>query len=197
MRRPELTPARGRSPHADQADTTHQGPIGGSRLSGGGFRLGFVAYMRTVTTGSGATAVQIVWKSVHGSRDIKHVGSAHSPAEVEVLKAAAVQRIAAGQDPLPLDQPAAGSGPGLQVVGMRMGLLLDAIAEVYRRLGLDKASGGDLVFEHLVTARIIEPSSKQDAARVLTEAGIRPLSYRTVKRRLPVYAEPSFRHRLS
>ena len=32
MRRPELTPARGRSPHADQADTTHQGPIGGSRL---------------------------------------------------------------------------------------------------------------------------------------------------------------------
>lgn len=34
MRRPELTPARGRSPHADQADTTHQGPIGGSRLSG-------------------------------------------------------------------------------------------------------------------------------------------------------------------
>ena len=33
MRRPELTPARGRSPHADQADTTRQGLIGGSRLS--------------------------------------------------------------------------------------------------------------------------------------------------------------------
>ncbi len=60
-----------------------------------------MAYVRTVITGSGATAVQIVWKSVLGSRDIEHVGSAHSPAEVEVLKAAAVQRIAAGQDPLP------------------------------------------------------------------------------------------------
>ncbi len=32
MRRPELTPARDRSPHADQADATRQGLIGGSRL---------------------------------------------------------------------------------------------------------------------------------------------------------------------
>ena len=156
-----------------------------------------MAYVRTVTTGSGATAVQIVWKSVRGSRDIEHVGSAHSPAEVEVLKAAAVQRIAAGQDPLPLDQPAAGGGPGIQVVGMRMGLLLDAIACVYRRMGLDQAAGDDAVFEQLVTARIIEPSSKLDAARVLEEAGVQPVSYPTLKRRLPTYAEPAFRHRLS
>jgi hypothetical protein len=34
-----------------------------------------------------------------------------------------------------------------------------------------------------VTALIIEPSSKQDAARVLAEAGVRSLSYRTVNRR--------------
>ena len=34
MRRPELTPARGRSPHADQADATSRGSIGGSRLRG-------------------------------------------------------------------------------------------------------------------------------------------------------------------
>ena len=162
----------------------------------GGCEAISVAYVRTVITGSGATAVQIVWKSVRGSRDIEHVGSAHSPAEVEMLKASAVQRIAAGQDPLPLDQPV-DDGPRIQVVGMRMGLLLDAIAQVYRWLGLDKASGGDLVFEHLVTARIIEPSSKQDAARVLAEAGVGSMSYRTVKRRLPTFAEPAFRRRLS
>ena len=132
-----------------------------------------MAYVRTVTTGSGATAVQIVWKSVYGSRDIEHVGSAHSPAEVEVLKASAAQRIAAGQDPLPLDQPVE-DGPRIQVVGMRMGLLLDAIARVYRRMGLDQAAGDDVVFEQLVTARIIEPSSKLDAARVLEEAGVGP-----------------------
>ena len=34
MRRPELTPAHGRSLHANQADATRQGLIGGSRLSG-------------------------------------------------------------------------------------------------------------------------------------------------------------------
>lgn len=33
MRRPELTPARGRSTHVDQADATRRGLIGGSRLS--------------------------------------------------------------------------------------------------------------------------------------------------------------------
>ncbi|BEH02288.1 hypothetical protein brsh051_15690 [Brooklawnia propionicigenes] len=156
-----------------------------------------MAYVRTVTTGSGATAVQIVWKSVRGSRDIEHIGSARVPAEVELLKAAAVQRIAAGQDQLPLEDPALAVESEVVVAGMRMGRLLDAIAGVYRQLGLERAAGGDLVFEHLVTARIIEPSSKLDAARVLAEAGIRPLSYRTVKRRLPVYAEPAFRHRLS
>jgi hypothetical protein len=37
----------------------------------------------------------------------------------------------------------------------------------------DEASGRDALFEQLVTARIIEPTSKQDAARVLAEAGVR------------------------
>jgi hypothetical protein len=53
-----------------------------------------VAYVRTVRTSSGAVAVQVVWKSRHGSRDIEHLGSAHTGAEVEVLKAVAAQRIA-------------------------------------------------------------------------------------------------------
>ena len=44
-----------------------------------------------------------------------------------------------------------------------MGRLLDAIAAVYRQLGFEKACGGDVVFEQLVTARIIEPTSKQDS----------------------------------
>jgi hypothetical protein len=53
-----------------------------------------VAYVRTVRASSGAVAVQVVWKSRHGSRDIEHLGSAHTDAEVEVLKAVAAQRIA-------------------------------------------------------------------------------------------------------
>ena len=65
-----------------------------------------MAYVRTVRTSSGARAVQVVWKYRHGSREIEHIGSAHTVAEWELLKAAAEQRIAAGQDELPLGVPA-------------------------------------------------------------------------------------------
>jgi Transposase DDE domain len=156
-----------------------------------------VAYVRTVRTSSGAVAVQVVWKSSRGSRDIEHLGSAHTDAEVELLKAVAAQRIAAGQDQLPLDVAAAQEPAALEITSSRMGRLLDAIGAVYRQLGFDKACGNDMVFEQLVTARIIEPTSKQDASRVLAEAGVRALSYRTVKRRLPGYAKPEWRNRLS
>jgi hypothetical protein len=65
-----------------------------------------VAYVRTVKTASGASAVQIVWSSRKGSRQIEHLGSAHDDAQLEALKAAAAQRLAAGQQTL------SGSGPG-------------------------------------------------------------------------------------
>jgi hypothetical protein len=61
-----------------------------------------VPYVRTVKTASGATAVQIVHSSHRGSRDIEHLGSAHNGAELELLKAAARQRLAAGQGELDL-----------------------------------------------------------------------------------------------
>ena len=51
--------------------------------------------MRTVKTTSGTTAMQVVWSS--RSREIEHLGSAHDEAELEALKAAAQQRITAGQ----------------------------------------------------------------------------------------------------
>jgi hypothetical protein len=55
-----------------------------------------VPYVRAVRTSSGAVAVQIVYSSHRGSRQIEHIGSAHDDAEVEVLKAVARQRLAAG-----------------------------------------------------------------------------------------------------
>ena len=61
-----------------------------------------VAYVRTVKTTSGATAVQIVWSSRRGSRSIEHLGSAHDEAGLAALKAAAAQRLAAGQAELDL-----------------------------------------------------------------------------------------------
>src|SRR5690242_15363916 len=78
-----------------------------------------------------------------------------------------------------------------------MGCLLDALEQAWRVLGLDDATRGDQVFFDLVAARIIEPVSKLDSLRVLEEAGVTAASYRTVERRLPVYAREEWRQRLS
>ena len=78
-----------------------------------------------------------------------------------------------------------------------MGHLRDALARGYAALGLEHATGGDAVFRDLVLARIIEPTSKLDSARVLEEAGVVPVSYPTVCRRLRVYARDSWRAKLA
>ncbi|GAC49329.1 hypothetical protein GOACH_11_01260 [Gordonia aichiensis NBRC 108223] len=56
-----------------------------------------MAFVRTVKTKSGATAVQIVGSNRRGSREIEDLGSAHTAAEVAALKAAATDRLAGGQ----------------------------------------------------------------------------------------------------
>ena len=154
-------------------------------------------YVRTVRTSSGATAVQIVYSSRRGSRQIEHLGSAHTPAEVELLKAAAWQKLAAGQGVLDIGMDAGVRGGPLPITSSRMGCLLDALSRGYDVLGLGAATGGDEVFFQLVLARIIEPVSKLDSLRVLEEAGLAAASYPTLNRRLPVYARQAWRQRLS
>jgi hypothetical protein len=153
-----------------------------------------VAYVRTVKTASGAIAVQIVWSSRRGSRSIEHVGSAHSDAQLEALKAAAQQRIVDGQGVLDLGLGSVeiGSAP-LEIIGSRAEYLWDALCAAYEALGLGRAASDDEVFRDMVLARIIEPTSKADSLRVLAEAGVDAVAYRTVTRRLPGYAKASFR----
>jgi len=78
-----------------------------------------------------------------------------------------------------------------------MGCLVGALSRGYDVLGLAAAAGGDEVFRQLVLARIIEPVSKLDSARVLEEAGVPPVPYRTVTRRLRVFAKDSWRQQIS
>jgi hypothetical protein len=160
-----------------------------------------VAYVRTVKTASGATAVQIVHSSRRGSRDIEHVGSAHDEAQLAALKTAAAARLAGGQGELDLG---AGLGPDvgtearpLEITASRMGHLWDALSRAYDAIGFDAAAGGDEVFRQLVLARIIEPTSKEDSLRVLAETGVASASYRTIKRRLPTYATTEWRAALA
>lgn len=162
----------------------------------------FVAYVRTVQTSSGATAVQIVHSSRKGSRKIEHLGSAHSDEEVAALKIAAAKRLSGDQDELDLGielpgEVAAATTEPLPIVSSRMGHLCDALSRAYDVLGFDEAAGGDEVFRQLVLARIIEPTSKLDSLRVLEEAGLAAASYATMNRRLPGYAKPEWRQRLA
>jgi hypothetical protein len=159
-----------------------------------------VAYVRTVKTSSGATAVQIVRSFHRGSRKIEHLGSARTPEEVEALKAAAKQRIEEGQAELDLGlevAAAAASGGPLEIAGTRMGHLWDALSRAYDALGFAEAAQGDEVFRQLVLARIIEPTSKEDSVRVLDEVGVLTTSYPTIKRRLRVYGDEAWRQRLA
>jgi hypothetical protein len=117
---------------------------------------------------------------------------------VELLKAVARQRLAAGQGVLELGPGfGAAGGAALPITSSRMGVLLDALDHGYEVLGLGRAAGRDQGFRQLVKARIIEPVSKLDSLRVLEEASVVPPSYATLKRRLPVYAKDTFRRALS
>jgi hypothetical protein len=130
-------------------------------------------------------------------RDIEHIGSAHDEEELAALKAVARQRLAEDQRELDLGlEPAAQAGP-LPIAASRMAHLWDALCRAYDVLGFGDVARGDEVFRQLVLARIIEPTSKQDSLRVLEEVGVKPSSYATLKRRLPLFAHQAWRHRLA
>ena len=138
-----------------------------------------MAYVRTVKTTSGATAVQIVHGKRRGARRMEHIGSAHDEHELEALKTAAAQRLALLHPQLDLgldgtDGADGGGvtggpavvGPGpLPIVSSRAGPLWDGLSAAYDLLGFEQASGRDEVFRQLVLARIIEPTSKADSLR--------------------------------
>ena len=141
-------------------------------------------YLRQVKTASGATAVQVVVKENGVRRIVEHLGSAHDEAELAALMHLGHQRLLAGQQVLDLGSAldVGGQAPGHEpgdggavrrpaIISRRSGWLIEAIKTVYARLGLGDATGGDRAFEQMVVARLIEPTSKADTPRVLSEIG--------------------------
>ena len=105
-----------------------------------------MAYVRTVKTASGATAVQVVWSWRRGSRSIEHIGSAHDEVELAALKSAAATRLAAGQTELDLGI-SGGLEPGtLPITSSQMTHLWDGLCTAYRLLGFEEVTKGDNVF---------------------------------------------------
>lgn len=78
----------------------------------------------------------------------------------------------------------------MPITSSQMTHLWSGLCAGYRILVFESATKGDNVFRDLVLARIIEVTSKIDADRVLTEVGVEPASYATVKRHSPIYARP-------
>ncbi len=165
-----------------------------------------MAYVRKVRTASGAVAVQVARKD-HGQVVIlAHLGSAHTDAELGILLDAAQQVVLDGQAALEFEvfartqsmaavadfrtqaliaelpgstAPAPVVPPG-RTVGTSSRLLYDVLAHVYDWLGFYEV--GDAVLRDLVIARIVEPTSKIDALRVLVDLGATLVSYKTVDR---------------
>lgn len=164
-----------------------------------------MTYVRKVRTASGAVAVQVVRKH-RGRREIvAHVGSAHTDAELGILleqarrltqgdqgmldlevpePTARVDDVAdwrAGQLPTSANKISGSAAPG-RTVRTSARLLYDVIGSIYDRLGFDVVD--DAVFRDLVIARIVEPTSKVDALRVLDDLGAKAMSYKTIQRHL-------------
>jgi len=131
-----------------------------------------MAFIRKVKTSSGATAVQIVRKSSGRIVEIKHLGSAHTKEELEVLISLAKKRLQGNQQSLFPDPQNTSFKIGLKQSFSH--LLFQVLKEQYQRLGFSKLD--DEYFICLCIARIVEPTSKLDSLRVLADLGISDLS---------------------
>ena len=180
-------------------------------------------FVRRVRTASGAVAVQIVTKQAGRIVEVEHLGSAHADADLEVLLGVAEERLHEGQDtldlgpvqrvPARLSQSAdwtgrgagAPAGPGAgrpvtvaaggRVVSTGSLVLWHALTSAYARLGFDTLD--DEAFQQMVLARLIEPTSKADTIRVLSEIGVTPVSLSTLYRSLKRCRQRDYRDRLS
>jgi transposase len=152
------------------------------------------SFVRKVPTASGARAVQIVHKRGREVVGIEHIGSAHDEAQLALLYEIARQRLHAGQDELDFGSSVTAGGAA-RVVAMRSQVLWDVLAGAYARLGFDQL--GDDAFRAMVLARMIEPTSKADTARVLDDVGVGCASLRTLFRALGRCQERDYRDLLA
>ncbi len=182
-----------------------------------------MAFIRRVRTASAATAVQIAEYAGGRQRILKHLGSAHTEAELGVLLDRARELLddpAQGSFDLDVEQtaptaplvrpareavlfdpaPVVGTGarragPG-RVVGTDSRVLFQALACVYADLGFGDAVA-DNVFRDLVIARVVEPTSLLDVARVLKDLGQDPASYTTMRRTLARAQQRGYRDHIA
>jgi len=151
-----------------------------------------MAFIRKVKTASGAIAVQIAQKQNGKIIKLQHLGSAHTKEELNILVALAHKRLHENQLTLLPDAP-----PSLRVGIKRSysGLLWNTLKEQYHELGFGRLK--DEIFEALCLARIVEPTSKLDSLRVLTDLGVDAIDRNKLYRCLAKAAEQDYRKTIS
>jgi len=151
-----------------------------------------MTFIRKVKTTSGATAIQIATKQKGRIVKIVHIGSAHTDEELKILVAIARKQIQGNQLEL-LPEPQ----PSLRVGLKRSfsGLLWNALQHQYEKIGFDRLK--DEVFKALCLARIVEPTSKIDALRILSDLGVDSIDQNRLYRSLAKAATLDYRKAIS
>jgi transposase len=141
-----------------------------------------MAFIRKVKTASGATAIQIATKQKGRIVKIVHIGSAHTEEELKVLLSLEL---------LPEPQPSLR-------VGLKRsfsGLLWNTLQDQYEKIGFGRLK--DEVFKALCLARIVEPTSKIDALRILIDLGVDSIDQNRLYRSLAKAATLDYRKAIS
>ena len=140
-----------------------------------------MAFIRKIKTASGATAIQIAHKRFGKIIRIEHIGSGHTQTEIDTLISLAKKQIQGGQQAL---FPERNESLQINLKKSYSGLLYRILKEQYHKIGFYQLNDDELMY--LCIARIVEPTSKIDSLRVLSDLGINGLNkdklYRCLKR---------------
>lgn len=140
--------------------------------------------IRTITTGSGKRAVQVVTKVGQKLIIHKHLGSYKTDSEKEKLVTLAEEFIQkqTNQTSLFSDVPAVWSLDEVEIIGSRPLYLHQLLTQVYDHLGFV----GDSLIRDLVITRVYQPTSKRETSEILADIFDRHYSLRTIYRHLKV-----------
>lgn len=153
------------------------------------------SFIRKKKTKSGAIAIQIIYKRGRIVTGLKHIGTAHNDAELEMLLALAHEKMHEGQLSFEFEKAVRGGNANLRLEKSYSALLWDTLSSVYDKLNFGYL--GDTVFKQLVLARIIEPTSKLDTIRVLSDLGLDAPSNSGIHRCLRNIIDAGYREHLS
>lgn len=126
---------------------------------------------------------------------VRHVGSAHSEAELAVLMQAAQDELHPGQLTFDFGAVEQSKVQPFHVSCMQAGLLWQVLEKAYADLGFDVLE--DEAFKQMVLARLVEPTSVSDTVRVVEDLGISPMHRNSYQASLKRCAQRSYRDRIA